>query len=166
VAGTRSVNVSRRSVQFTPEREAAALTFVRIHRPELLQVLERLKTSNEQEYQRAVCDFFWTSETLSRLRQDDPPGYELALRAWRLEALTHFLASQLAARPSEAESLRTELEQTVQQLVDAQIESSAHEVRRIEAQHRRAQDRHARLAQRREELVTERLTALIKAIEQ
>lgn len=164
VAGARSAGVSRRNVTFTPEREAAALTFVRINRPELLEVLERLKGSNEAEYQRAICDFFWTSETLAGLRQDDARAYELALRAWRLEAQTHFLASQLAARPSEAQALRDELEQTVQELVDAQIETSAYETRRLESQLRRAQDRHARLAQRREELVAERLAALSKAI--
>ncbi|MCI0359311.1 MAG: hypothetical protein L0211_12605 [Planctomycetaceae bacterium] len=166
VAGIRVQGISRRSVTFTPEREAAALTFVRNNRPELLSVLENLNGSRPDEYQRAICDFFWTSETLAAIRQDDPKRHDLALRTWRLETYSHLLTSQLARRPADAERLRAELEQTVQQLVDAQIDTSAYEVKRLEAQLRRAQDRHQRLAGRRPELILERMTALTQAIEQ
>jgi hypothetical protein len=163
-AGTRN-NVSRRSIVFTPEREAAALTFVRLNRPELLGVLEELKSRKAEEYERAICDYFWTSETLAALHQDDPRRHELALRAWQLEAQTHLLASQLAGRPANAEPLKSELQEAVKQLVDVQIETSAYDVRRLEAQARRAQDRHKRLEGRRNELVTERMSALTLAID-
>ncbi len=163
-AGARS-NVSRRSIVFTPEREAAALTFVRLNRPELLLVLEELKARKADEYERAICDYFWVSETLAEIRQNDPRRHELALRTWQLESQTHLLASQLAARPANADELRAELQEAVKQLVDVQIETSAYDVRRLEAQARRAQDRHKRLAGRRDELVTERMSALTQAID-
>ncbi len=165
LAGTRLTKAAPRSITFTPEREAAALAFVRIHRSELLLVLEDLKTRQPKEYQRAICDFFWTSETLASIRQEDSPRYELALRTWRLETLSHYLTSQLAGQPADAERLRGELQETIQQLVDVQIETSAYDVKRQEAQLRRAQDRHQRLADRRDELVRERLSALSQAIE-
>jgi hypothetical protein len=158
-------NVSRRSIVFTPEREAAALTFVRLNRPELLPVLEELKSRKLDEYERAICDYFWTSETLAAIRQDDPRRHELALRTWQLEAQTHLLASQLAGRPADADRIRSELQEVVKQLVDVQIETSAHDLRRLEAQHRRAQDRHKRLEGRRDELVGERMDAISRAIE-
>jgi ribosomal 50S subunit-associated protein YjgA (DUF615 family) len=72
----------------------------------------------------------------------------------------------LASRPADADRIRAELEEAVKQLVDAQIETSANEVKRLEAQHRRAHDRHKRLEGRRGELVRERFDALTQAVEQ
>jgi hypothetical protein len=98
LSGRRETKAAPRSITFTPEREAAALTFVRAHRPELAPVLEDLNRRQPAEYQRAICDFFWTSETLAAIRQEDPQRYELSLEAWKLEVQTHLLASQLANR--------------------------------------------------------------------
>ena len=163
---TRLPKSAPRSITFTPEREAAALAFVATHRPELSPVLADLKTRQTTEYQKAICDFFWTSETLAAMRQDDPPRHDLALRTWRLETLAHLLTSQLAGQPADAQRLKSEMELTVQQLVDVQIETSAYDLKRHEAQLRRAQDRHQRLADSRDELVRERLNALSQAIDQ
>jgi hypothetical protein len=155
--------IPRRAVTFTAEREAAALTFVRQNRPEVLEVLEDLKTRQRPDYERAICDFFWTSETLAGL---DKNRRTYALKTWQLETLCHLLAAQLAAQPAEAERLRADLEQTVQQLVEAQIEESAYEIRQQEAQLKRAQGAQKRMESRRDELVRERLAAILKAVEQ
>jgi hypothetical protein len=164
--GARLPKAAPRSVTFTPEREAAALAFVRNNRPELAPVLEQLQKSKPEEYRRAICDLFWTSEALAKLHDDDPRWHELALKTWKLESQTHYLASQLAGDPPDAAELRKELQQTVEQLVAAQIETSAYELKRQEAQTRRAQDRHKRLEGRRADVVRERMAALTQAIEQ
>ncbi len=163
---TRVPNDSRRAVAFTPEREAAALAFVRLNQPELLGVLEALNAGKAGEYQRAIGDLFWTSERLATIRQEDRGRYELALKTWQLESHTHLLASQVANQPADAQRLRAELELAVGKLIDAQLESSAYEVKRLEAQLRRAQDRHKRLAASREELVRSRLGELDQIITQ
>ncbi len=162
----RSGIIPRGRVTFTAEREAAALTFVRENRPELPAVLEDLKARQPAEYQRAICDLFWTSEMLADMRQGDAQRHDYALRSWQLESLAHLQAARLAGATGNIEQLQAELNQTVEQLVDAQIESSSYEVRRMEAQLRRAQDHHKRLAGRRDELVRERAAALSQAIEQ
>lgn len=155
----------RNKVTFTAEREAAALTFVRQHRPELVEVLENLKTAQPSEYQRAICDLFWTSEMLTAVRQEDRQRYDYALRSWQWEAKAHLLAAQLAGAPTNSEALKVELQQAVEQLVKAQLEESAYAVQRQEAQLRRAQERHKRLESRREELVRERLGTILKTAE-
>src|SRR5438132_8650434 len=66
---------------FTPEREAAALTFVRQHHSELADLLSELKTSNEAEYQRAIAELFRKSEQLADTQARDPRRYELELAA-------------------------------------------------------------------------------------
>ncbi|MBI1902229.1 MAG: hypothetical protein HYS13_14100 [Planctomycetia bacterium] len=157
--------IPRGKVTFTAEREAAALTFARQNRPELLDVLEDLKTRQATEYQRAICDLFWTSEMLAAVRQQDQQRYECALRTWQLEALANLLAARLAGAPADADRVKAELAQTVAQLVDAQLEESAYAVRRQEAQWKRAQDRQKRLEGQRDELVRERVGAMLKAIE-
>ena len=57
------------------------------------------------------------------------------------------------------------LQETVEQLVNAQLEESAYALRRQEAQLRRAQERQKRLEGQRDELVRERLGSILKAIE-
>jgi hypothetical protein len=157
--------IPRGKVTFTAEREAAALTFARQNRPELVDVLENLKAAQPTEYQRAMCDLFWTSEMLAALKQQDKQRYEYALRTWQLEALANLLAARLAGDPADADQVKAELTQTVAQLVDAQLEESAYDIRRQESQLKRAQDRQKRLEGQREALVRERVDAMLKAIQ-
>src|SRR6185436_5664149 len=55
----------KNQVTITPEREAAAVTFVKLHHPDLAELLGHLKQSNPREYQRAIRDLFRTSENLA-----------------------------------------------------------------------------------------------------
>jgi hypothetical protein len=161
----RSGIIPRNRVTFTAEREAAALKFVEENRPELPAVLADLKARQPAEYQRAICDLFWTSEMLAAMRQDDPQRHELALRTWQLESLAHLQAARIAGAPENASLLQAELEQTVEQLVAAQLEESAYAVKRQEAQLKRSQERQKKLEARRAELVQERLSAIQQTIE-
>lgn len=160
----RSGITPRARVIFTAEREAAALTFARDNRPELPAVLEDLKARQPAEYQRAICDLFWTSEMLTGIRQDDPKRHELALRTWQLESLANLQAARLPVAKDNVEQLQSELEQTVEQLVAAQLDESAYVVRRQEAQLKRAKDRQKRLEERRAELVQERLGSMLQMV--
>ena len=151
---------------FTEEREAAALTFIRKNRPELVDVLGELKVHNAAEYEHAVCDLFRTSEMLASVKQEDPMRYELALANWRAETRTHLLAARLVRQPGAIDEARIELRQAVETLVDNQIIEVAHHIRCIETELERVRDHHKNLRDRRDELVQERMAAILKAVEQ
>jgi hypothetical protein len=78
----------------TPEREAAAITFVRQHHPELVDLLNQLKESKPAEYQTAIRELFQTSERLAQLREQDPERYELELAAWKIKSRIQLLAAR------------------------------------------------------------------------
>ena len=78
----------------TPEREAAAITFVRQHHAELVDLLNQLKETKPAEYQAALRELFQTSERLAQLREQDPQRYDLELDAWKTKSRIQLLAAR------------------------------------------------------------------------
>lgn len=70
----------------TPEREAAALTFARLHHPELAELLAQLKTMDAARYQAAVQELFKTSEQLARIQARSPDRYAIELDLWKIDS--------------------------------------------------------------------------------
>lgn len=100
---------------FTPEREAAALMFVRTHHPELADLLERLKQRRPQEYQRAIRDLFRASERLAQSQETQPLRYELELEEWKLASRAQLLVARMTMERTPA------LEQELRRLLAEQL---------------------------------------------
>ena len=81
---------------FTREREAAALEFVRLHHPELAELLDRLKSNHRSEYERAVRELFRTSERFAQLQERNPGRYQSDLQLWKLNSRIQVLIARLA----------------------------------------------------------------------
>jgi len=92
---------------FTPEREAAALTFASLHHPELATLLDQLKSSNPKGYRSAVQELFAQSERLARLQTRTPERYETELALWKLDSRIRLRAARSAM--SDADEAREEL---------------------------------------------------------
>ena len=114
---------------FTPEREAAALSFVRQHHPELGDLLSQLKTGNRNEYRRVINELFVTSERLALSQERDPAKYELDLRIWKIDSRIRLLAARLAM--SDSELLQGELKDLLLEKQDVQLEQQMLERQRI-----------------------------------
>ena len=108
-----------REISITPEREAAALTFVQQHHPELTRLLERLKTKSPAEYNRAVRDLFQVSERLAKIHERDSQRYEIELQVWQTKSRCELLAAYLQVK--ESPKLRDQLRQALADKEDAQI---------------------------------------------
>jgi len=92
---------------FTPEREAAALTFAGLHHPELATLLEQLKSSNPKGYRSAVQELFAQSERLARLQTRTPERYETELALWKLDSRIRLRIARSAM--GDADEAREEL---------------------------------------------------------
>ena len=103
-------------VPLTPEREAAAIQFVREHHPELVDLLMGLKDMQPGQYQTAVRQLFQTSERLAKIHETDPPRYELELSLWKIKSRIQLLAARSSmGRDPEIESqLRSALAEQAQ----------------------------------------------------
>lgn len=105
---------------FTLEREAAALTFVSRHHPDLAQLLGQLKASQPDQYERAIRELFRTSENLAQLQERDQQRYEFELESWRLNSRIQVLAARLTMG-ADAE-IQGQLVQALQAQADLRIQ--------------------------------------------
>jgi hypothetical protein len=101
---------------YTPEREAAALTFVSAHHPELAPLLAHLKKSRPQEYQKAIRKLFNDSERLAHSREMKPGRYELELQEWKLSSRIELLVARLTM--DRTPSLEAELRKALAEQLD------------------------------------------------
>lgn len=93
--GSSSGAKSAVRVSLTPGREAAAMTFARLHHPELAKLVTRLKKKKTRQYDQAVRQLFQTSERLARTRDKMPDRYELSLEAWKLDSRIRLMAARM-----------------------------------------------------------------------
>lgn len=147
---------------FSPEREAAALVFVRRHHPELLTLLERLKPMNGTEYEKAIVDLFVVSETVADLQQRDPRRAELAIEAWQARSRVRLLAAQVAADPGKADR-ESELRQALEAQIDVEIRQQKYEREQAEARVRKLGDTIGKLERERSGLVEARMRGLVRS---
>jgi hypothetical protein len=134
---------------FTKEREAAALTFVRSHHPELADLLAQLKAANVTEYQRAIRDLFLSSEHLAQIEERNPQRYDLELQNWRVNSRIQLLVARMTMQPSPA--LESELRQVLAERIEVREQL-------LEFEHERAQSRLAETNARLEEFRKDRST--------
>lgn len=115
----------------TPEREAAAETFAKLHHPELAKLLAQLKESNPAGYEQAVRDLFRTSERLARSQSRTPDRYEADLAMWKLDSRIRLLAARTAM--GDSEETRAKLKELILQKGELQLKQMEAERDRITA---------------------------------
>ncbi len=84
---------------YTAQREAAALSFVGEHHPELAGLLAHLKRGDKKQYQQAIRELFRTSERLAQLRERDEQRWEIDLEIWRLQSRIRLMSARLTMDP-------------------------------------------------------------------
>jgi len=146
---------------FTPEREAAALEFVRRHHPELAALLAELKKTEAAEYRRAVGALFRASERLAHFQERDPEAYERELKAWKLSSRIQLLVARIRMAP-EDERLRQELKQALSDQQDVRCARLVDERERVRARLEKLEDQIQELQQQRETLIEKQLEALLR----
>ena len=124
-----------------PEREAAALSFVKQHHPELAELLTHLKESSPKEFERAIRDLYRASERLAQIQERDSISYELELGLWKARSRAQLLSARL--HMADDDGIRKELRATLTEEYDLRV----------------------RIAERDREKVSERVKALDEQID-
>jgi hypothetical protein len=121
--GEASARKKEKLPAFSEEREAAALCFVRKQIPDLVPVLERLKTTDHTKYKLQIRETFQVTEWLSDLQEEDPKRHELELELWKTETKAMLVAARLAEQPQEEQAkLQAELQDYTKKLVDLDMQ--------------------------------------------
>lgn len=147
---------------FTPEREAAALTFVRLNHSELADLLAQLKASNSSEYERAIRELFQTSETLAETKTRDQHRYEIERRAWVVNSRVRVLAARMAMTRSP--SLDDDLKRAVTEQVDIRVQHLVLERDRLQSRLQKVESDIASIQQSRDREVEKRLSRYLNSV--
>ncbi|HZZ71481.1 MAG TPA: hypothetical protein VFE24_04460 [Pirellulales bacterium] len=144
------------------EHETSALGFVALNHPELVEVLNRLKTSHHAEYERAVRQIYQASERLSRLSKDDPEKHELELKLWKIQSRIQLMAAKagVGGVPSITDDLRTAFREEL----DVKADLLTLDRTRHLAQAKKAELELLRLQEGRDKEVDQRINELKKEI--
>lgn len=146
----------------TLEREAAVMTFVKQHHPELSELLIHLKEHSPNEYQRAVRDLFRTSERLAQIQERDSLAYELELKLWKARSRAQLISARL--QMGDSEELRKQLRVTLNEEYDTRIELLRRDHDRASERVKNLGEQLEKLSQRRDEEIEKQMKQLTSTV--
>jgi len=148
----------------TPEREAAAMTFVKQHHSELAELVSVLKESRPKEYHKAIRDLYRASEKLADLQQVDLQRYDLELKAWRNQSRLQLLAARVQMPPGDEKQrdvLQAELKAELARQYDVRVEILQLERARVTERVDRLNAQIEKMKQGRESAIDRQLNELV-----
>ena len=152
---------SRALSAVTPEREAAAMTFVHLNHPELADLLLQLKENQSHEYERAVRELFRTTERMALIRERDPAQYVLELTVWTAQSHVQLLAAKLKMGASE--ELRKQLREALLVQGEARLALLKHDRKKTSDRLAKVESEIARFEKDREQVIEKQLEVLTRA---
>ncbi len=164
-AGARNTGKARKhtkSVSYlTPQREAAAIAFVRRHHAELATLLTHLKKAEAAEYRRAVTALSRTSEHLAQTRQRNAQLYQRELKQWKLKSRIQLLVAQARVAPQD-EKLRRDLKQALIEQSDLRQAQLAEERKRLVDRLKKLEDQIKQTQKQRDAAIQKQLDLLLR----
>lgn len=146
---------------FSEEREVAALHFVRKHTPDLLPILEKLKTADQKKYQQEVREIFQVTEVLAELRVEDEKRHNLELELWKTEINALILVARFPSSTEEDQArLKDDLQVQAKRLIDLDQQLLKFRVDELEKELLEARDELTRMEGSREDLSKQRYEKL------
>lgn len=153
----------RQAPGLTPEREAAAKTFVEQHHPELAQLLIHLRENNPKEYEKAVRDLFRTSERLAFSHERDPERYDLELKAWQAQSRMDLLTARYKMTPNA--ELKSQLQRVIVEQIDLRKSLLTLERQRAQERFEKADDQLRNFEKSRNEAIERQIRLLLGSVE-
>ena len=82
-----------------PEVQAKVEAFVRLHQPQLAELLEHLKQRGTKQYTPAVRDLNRAIQRIQNLEKRDAELYAIELELWKIRSQLRLQAAKIAAKP-------------------------------------------------------------------
>lgn len=98
---------------------AAAIAFAVEHHPELVPLLERLRSEAPAEFAAAVADLERSRERLAKLLDRQPEKYEAALADWKISSRIRLALARFSTSPSA--TAERELRQLIRQRAEGRL---------------------------------------------
>ena len=116
-------------------RIAELLGFAKQHHPEILPLLDFLKTKRPKKFDKVINRLNRDVNKLEKVKQRSPEAYQAGLAAWVNQSQTQLYAAQfkVAADQETADKLREKIKMLVTENIDARIEFQERERARLQA---------------------------------
>lgn len=160
-AAAKSVKPAHPS--FTPEREAAAVTFVTMNHPELADLLAQLKSTRRKEYEAAVRDLYRVCERMAQIKDRDPERHSLELSAWKVRSQVQLLAAR--GSMSDSKTIESELRTLLAKQQELQLAQLKLERRRAQQRLQKAEQALAQFERNRAAQLDNQVQAALRNIE-
>lgn len=119
------------------ETEAKAIELVQLHLPELDRVLNRLRSDQPREYDRAVRDLAKSARKLDLAKSRDERLYEIEVELLKSQNEVNLLTAKLKVRDNPSD--RTRLRSAAARLQQAQLDRTQYDVEMFRQRVDRAQ---------------------------
>ena len=120
------------------EAEKTALDFAHAQHPELADLLDALRRSNQPAYQAALRDVSREAERLAKLAERDSERYDLSLRIWNLDSRIRLEIARLSM------SSDTEVESRLRPMIE---ERQAARLALLEVDYQRQKERFEKVSE-------------------
>ena len=151
------------SSQSFEEQESESMEFVQSHHPELVALLQRLKSMKRDEYETAIRDIVKVRKRLETLEKRDSKLHGVELDAWKLQSKIDLLLARAVAQDKEFDS--SSLRTLVQKRIENQKERLELELANLVERQKQIKESLARLEGNEEERISQQLSALMKRVD-
>lgn len=145
------------------DQETKSMEFVQSHHPELVSLLQLLKSMKRDEYEIAIRDIVRVRKRLEVLEKRDPPMYSIDLDAWKLQSKMDLLLAKAVGRDTELDT--NALRNLVEQRIENQKKRLALELERLLERKKQITESMERIEGHEQERVSQQLAALIKKVD-
>jgi hypothetical protein len=139
------------------------MEFVQSHHPELVALLQRLKSMKRDEYETAIRDIVKVRKRLETLEKRDSKLHGVELDAWKLQSKIDLLLARAVAQDKEFDS--SALRTLVQKRIENQKEHLELELSTLVERQKQIKESLARLEGNEEERISQQLSALMKRVD-
>jgi hypothetical protein len=151
---------NRPPLAITPEREAAALTFVERNHAELSALLAHLKSNQPKQYEQAVKEIYRVTERLAGIQERDPLLYELEVKHWTAQSHVQLLAARL--KMEQTDEHRQQLREALSAQIAARLDVLKHQHEQAAERLAKMEKDIAQLEENRERTIERQLDVLTK----
>lgn len=144
------------------EREENAIRFAREHHPELAELLEGLRKSDNPNFHAGLHDLARDAERLGKLGERDQERYSVSLRSWKLDSRIRLEIARLSM--SSEDDFEARLRPMMEERQAARIQSLRLEQKRLSERLAKTEEQLANLKKNPTELVSAEIARLHKLV--
>jgi len=123
-------NLELATTDESQSNEDQAISFVKLHHPELASLLEILKKSDPSKYRAAIKDVSKVVKRLEVSRKRDETLHQIEIEGWKIQSKIDLLLAKGMARDRKINE--SDFEQLIENRIDNQIQRTTRELELID----------------------------------